>query len=82
MHCQTSLKQRSCPPDSRCRAFRNYVKFLVNGDGQAVKRYNPSYDPADAETDVRLALAGKAPTPAECFLHPGRKVCNADLLLS
>jgi hypothetical protein len=55
---------------------RNYVKFLVNGDGQAVKRYNPSFDPLDAETDVRLTLAGKPPTPAECFLHPGRKVCK------
>jgi hypothetical protein len=31
---------------------------------------------------VRLVLAGKAPLPAECKMHPGRKVCNAERLLA
>lgn len=29
--------------------------------------------------DVRLLLAGKEPQPAECIMHPGRKVCKVDL---
>jgi glutathione peroxidase-family protein len=33
-------------------AARNYVKFLVNRDGQAVARYKPGYDPLDFEADV------------------------------
>lgn len=31
---------------------------------------------------VRLVLAGKAPTPGECVLHPGRNVCKADKILA
>lgn len=66
-------------------AFRrlewNYVKFLVDRQGHAVKRFKPAFDPAEFEGDVRLLLAGKPPTPAECATHPGRKVCNVDRLL-
>lgn len=37
--------------------------------------------PPHPSLQLRLVLAGKAPTPSECFLHPGRKVCNIDRLL-
>lgn len=57
----------------------NYVKFLVDRNGQPVKRYKPSFDPLDFEKDVQLVLAGKEPLPEECFLHPGRIVCNPKL---
>ena len=32
----------------------NYVKFLVDRNGQPVKRYKPAFDPLDFEDDVRL----------------------------
>lgn len=57
------------------------MKFMVNRDGQPMKRYGPSFDPNDFEGDVRLLLAGQDPTPDECLLHPGRKVCNVDRIL-
>lgn len=28
------------------------------------------------ETDIKLLLAGREPLPAECIMHPGRKVCK------
>ncbi len=46
-----------------------------------MKRFKSAYDPLEFEGDVRLLLAGKPPTPAECATHPGRKVCNVDRLL-
>jgi glutathione peroxidase-family protein len=63
-------------------ACRNYVKFLINASGQPVKRYGPSFDPLEFEGDLRLVLAGKEPTPEECFMHPGRTVCNVDRILA
>lgn len=60
----------------------NYVKFLVDRSGHAVKRYKPSFDPLDFEKDVKLLLAGKKVLPAECITHPGRKVCNADKIIA
>ncbi|KAI3429653.1 hypothetical protein D9Q98_005738 [Chlorella vulgaris] len=57
----------------------NYTKFLVDKDGVARKRYSPVFDPADAEDDIRLLLAGRSPLPEECASHPGRKVCKVDL---
>ena len=30
----------------------NFTKFLVDKDGNAVKRYNPTYDPKDIEKDL------------------------------
>jgi hypothetical protein len=30
---------------------------------------------------VRLVLAGKAPLPPECIMHPGRKVCKVEQYL-
>ena len=30
----------------------NFTKFLVDKDGNAVKRYNPTFDPADIEKDL------------------------------
>lgn len=60
----------------------NYVKFLVNREGQAVKRYKPAFDPLDFESDVRLVLAGKGPLDPECIMHPGRKGCSVDRLLA
>ncbi len=30
----------------------NFTKFLVDKDGNAVKRYNPTFDPADIESDL------------------------------
>jgi glutathione peroxidase len=30
----------------------NYVKFLVDREGQAVKRYKPAFDPLEFESDV------------------------------
>ncbi|KAL6752905.1 thioredoxin-like protein [Haematococcus lacustris] len=60
----------------------NYEKFLVDRSGQAVKRFKSALDPLSFEADVRLLLAGKGPLPAECIMHPGRKVCNVDKLLA
>lgn len=59
----------------------NYVKFLVGRDGRPLQRYKPAFDPLDFEGDVRLALAGKPPLPAECVMHPGRKVCKVERYL-
>lgn len=60
----------------------NYAKFLVDRNGQPVKRYKPSFDPLEMEGDLRLVLAGLPPLPSECTLHPGRRVCNVDGLLA
>jgi hypothetical protein len=60
---------------------RNYVKFVCDRNGKPLKRYGPAFDPMAFEGDIRLLLAGKDPTPEECFMHPGRKVCNIDRLL-
>ena len=57
----------------------SYTKFLVDRDGVARKRFKPGFDPLDFEADVRLLLAGREPLPAECIMHPGRKVCKVDL---
>lgn len=54
----------------------NYVKFLVDRNGQPVKRYKPAFEPLDFENDLRLVLAGHPPTPPECASHPGRIVCQ------
>lgn len=54
------------------------MKFLVDRDGQPVKRFKPAFDPLEFESDVRLLLAGFAPLAAECTLHPGRKVCKVE----
>jgi glutathione peroxidase-family protein len=34
-----------------CR--RNYTKFLIDRQGNAVKRFNPAFDPRNFENDVR-----------------------------
>ena len=34
----------------------NFTKFLVNRDGQVVKRYAPNGTPADIEADIRAIL--------------------------
>lgn len=60
----------------------NYVKFLVDRNGQPVKRYKSSYDPLEFEDDVRLVMAGLPPLASECTLHPGRKGCKVDILLA
>ena len=35
----------------------NFTKFLVNQDGQAVKRYDPTFDPQDIEADLQELLS-------------------------
>ena len=30
----------------------NFTKFLVDKDGNAVKRYDPTFDPLDIESDL------------------------------
>ena len=30
----------------------NFTKFLVDKDGNAVKRFNPTYNPSDIESDL------------------------------
>ena len=68
-------QQPSSVPAAGTRALRkgeiewNYTKFLVNRQGQAVKRFKPSFDPLDFETDLKLVLAGKDPLPDECIMH-------------
>jgi glutathione peroxidase len=59
----------------------NYAKFLVDSNGIPVKRYKSPFNPADGEADVRLVLAGKAPLPEECIMHPGRSVCKVEQYL-
>lgn len=34
----------------------NFTKFLVDKDGKAVKRYDPTFDPAGIETDLKTLL--------------------------
>lgn len=34
----------------------NFTKFLVDKDGNAVKRYNPTFDPKDIENDLKELL--------------------------
>lgn len=60
----------------------NYTKFLVDRNGQAVKRFKPGFDPLEFQDDVRLVLAGKAPLAAECIMHPGRKGCKVEKILA
>jgi len=38
----------------------NYTKFLIDRNGQPVKRFRPSVDPREFEDDVRLLLVGVA----------------------
>lgn len=57
------------------------MKFLVDRNGQPVKRFGPAFDPLEFEGDVRLLLAGKDPTPGECLRNPGKRVCNVDRIL-
>lgn len=68
-------------PDGSSAIEWNYVKFLVDRNGQPVKRFGPGFDPLEFEGDVRLLLAGKDPTPSECLRSPGKKVCNVDRIL-
>mmetsp|Transcript_31659 Transcript_31659/g.70404 ORF Transcript_31659/g.70404 Transcript_31659/m.70404 type:complete len:85 (+) Transcript_31659:595-849(+) len=76
----------STPSDVRTRPNGeiewNYVKFMIDRNGQPVKRYKSAFDPLDFEGDLRLVMAGKTPLPQECVLHPGRKVCNVEKLLA
>eukprot|EP00884_Botryococcus_braunii_P008151 jgi/Botrbrau1/17337/Bobra.0015s0083.1 len=75
-----SLPSSSSPPPGELgRIEWNYVKFLVDRRGVPVKRFKPAFDPLDFESDVRLLLAGQPVLPAECILHPGRKVCKVNL---
>lgn len=67
------------PPPPTHPPHCSYTKFLVGRDGVPVKRFNPAFDPAAFEADVRLLLAGRDPQPPECIMHPGRKVCKVDL---
>jgi len=34
----------------------NYTKFVIDRNGQAVKRLKPGFDPLEAESDIRLLL--------------------------
>jgi glutathione peroxidase len=34
----------------------NFTKFLLNRDGQVVRRYAPTVEPAEIEADIRAAL--------------------------
>lgn len=81
-----SKQPASAPSDSRSNGSGsiewNYVKFMVDRNGQPVKRFKPGFDPLDFENDLRLVLAGKGPLPNECILHPGRKVCKVERYLS
>lgn len=54
----------------------NYVKFLIDRNGQPVKRYSSPTNPLDFEADVKLLLASQEVQPAECRMHPGRSVCK------
>lgn len=60
----------------------NYTKFLIDRNGQPVKRFKSAFDPTDFEGDVRLVLAGKETLPAECILHPGRMICKVEKRLA
>ncbi len=73
---------QGAPPGEKGVLTWNYVKFMIDRNGKPVKRFKPGFDPLEFEGDVRLLLAGKDPLPAECIMHPGRKVCNVDRLLS
>jgi len=35
----------------------NFTKFLVDRNGQPIKRYAPSFDPSNIEPDIRDALS-------------------------
>jgi len=74
----TSVPSGGTRPQKKGELEWNYVKFLVNREGKAVKRYKPSFDPLDFEKDLQLVLKGRDPLPEECFLHPGRLVCKVD----
>ena len=39
-------------PGDKGRIEWNYVKFLVNRDGQPLRRYGSQFDPLDFESDV------------------------------
>eukprot|EP00967_Tisochrysis_lutea_P154831 scaffold308365_cov13-Tisochrysis_lutea.AAC.1 len=39
-----------------CFLTGNYTKFIIDRNGQAVKRLKPSFDPLGSESDVRLLL--------------------------
>lgn len=56
----------------------NYTKFLVDRNGQAVKRLKPAFDPLEMEKDVQNLLLGKEVLPEECIMHPGRLVCKVE----
>lgn len=66
------------PPGEAGRIEWNYVKFLVDRNGQPVKRFKPAVDPLDFEADVQMLLAGKEVLPVECLAHPDRRVCKVE----
>ncbi len=34
----------------------NFTKFLVNKEGNAIKRYDPTFNPSDIENDIKELL--------------------------
>lgn len=42
----------------------NYVKFLIDRNGNPIRRYKPAFDPINFEKDVVAALEGK-PLPVK-----------------
>uniref|UniRef100_A0A061S1V9 Glutathione peroxidase n=1 Tax=Tetraselmis sp. GSL018 TaxID=582737 RepID=A0A061S1V9_9CHLO len=66
------------PPGEPGAIEWNYVKFVVDRNGQPAKRLKPSFDPMELERDVQSLLLGKGPLPEECILHPGRTACKVD----
>ena len=58
----------------------NYVKFLIDRSGRAMRRYTSTFDPLKFERDVQLCLAGRELDPARCLKVPGASEClQADL---
>ena len=53
----------------------NYVKFLIDRSGRAVRRYTSTFDPLKFERDVQLCLAGRELDPTQCLKVPGASEC-------
>lgn len=60
----------------------NYVKFLIDREGRAVRRYTSTFDPLKFERDVQLCLAGRELGPERCLKVPSADGCLQDDLPS
>jgi glutathione peroxidase len=52
------LREAAPEPDGSTAITWNFAKFLVDAEGNVVKRYSPKTTPEEIEADLAAALGG------------------------